>query len=53
MKNGKKQKDYEGERTSEQMFKFAKPYLVVGEKNTRLTKKNNKNLKKTKGKTKK
>ena len=41
-KNGKKQKDYEGERTSEQMFKFVKPYLVVGEKNTQQTKKNNK-----------
>ena len=52
-KNGKKSKDYEGERTSEQMFKFVKPYLVVGEKNTRLTKKNNKKFKKTKGKTKK
>ena len=35
------------------MFKFVKPYLVMGEKNTRQTKKNNKKLKKTKGKTKK
>ena len=52
-KNGKKSKDYEGERTSEQMFKFVKPYLVMGEKNTRQTKTNNKKLKKTKGKTKK
>tara|TARA_B110000261_G_scaffold151704_1_gene180525 strand:- start:133 stop:456 length:324 start_codon:yes stop_codon:yes gene_type:complete len=52
-KNGKKRKDYEGDRTSEQMYKFVKPYLVMGEKNARQTKKNNKKLKKTKGKTKK
>ena len=42
-KNGKLQKEYNGDRTTNDMFKFFKPYLLI----------NNKTLKKNKGKVKK
>ena len=50
-KNGKLVKDYAGNRTSNDMFKFFKPYMVLVDGKTKKTKKNKKfkkNLKKRK-----
>ena len=37
-KNGKLKKDYKGNRTGNDMFKFFKPYMVILDKKTRKSK---------------